>query len=123
MSKLLHMVITGCNQCPYCIYDGYYDMSSDSGYDCWHDNAPHIRLVDDGELKLYEDHDGPSVLDGVPEWCPLPNNDNNTVQPTTLCISCSRDSLTGIQDCGHHPTGMHNSATVTMCNGYERRII
>ena len=41
-----------------------------------------------------------------------------------ICLSCAKDSLTGIQDCGHHPTGhWSNDEVVRECEGWEPRRI
>lgn len=73
MSKILFLEITCCSQCPYLEYDSYYDMSTDSGWDCNHSNGKG-RIIDDAELKMLKHHDGPKLpVDTVPDWCPLPD--------------------------------------------------
>lgn len=72
MPKVLFLEITCCSQCPYFEYDFYYDMHTDSGFDCNHDDGR--RIIDEGELNALKDHDGPKLTAGViPDWCPLPD--------------------------------------------------
>ena len=72
--KIIIMEIESCSDCPYCRYDGYYDCSKDSGYDC---SAKNKRIIDDWD---WDNHNNPNRLkkdfdDGVdipmPDWCPL----------------------------------------------------
>lgn len=71
MTKILFLEITSCSQCPYLEADFYYDMHTDSGWDCNHSDGEG-RIIDEGELRALEHHDGPKLpADTVPDWCPL----------------------------------------------------
>lgn len=86
MAKKLELVIQSCEECPYLKYDGYYSMSTDSGYDCNHHKGGK-RIVDSGDIAKYEracrdykksletlfPQAGPALPDPftIPEWCPL----------------------------------------------------
>jgi len=73
MSKILLLEIKSCMDCPYYSYEPFYDMKHDSGWDCWHpdEEIEGTRVIDDGELRMLKDHDGPVHV--IPNWCPLPN--------------------------------------------------
>ena len=68
MNRILKKIITKCKECPYCRYDSYYDMSSNSGYDC---QLSDKRIVSDG--------DGNIDLIPIPEWCDLDLPPENAV--------------------------------------------
>ena len=65
MSKQVSVIVMSCQKCPYCRYDGHYDRSTDSGYDCKHDNGIG-RIVDDYDANR---GDWPAI----PATCPLPD--------------------------------------------------
>ena len=50
---LIDKVISKCTECIYCKYDGYYDRSQDSGFDCNY-NHGHKRIADDKEVVSYD---------------------------------------------------------------------
>ena len=66
--------ITKCDECPYCQYDGYYSIGTDSGYDCKKINK---RIIDEGDTMIHKN--GINVYKNepikIPDWCPLPDND------------------------------------------------
>lgn len=75
--KELYLLIKTCNTCPYCEYDGYYDMHNDSGYKCTC-NDSYNKIVDDSVFvnKSHPDRTTKLTPDGkikIPEWCPLPD--------------------------------------------------
>ena len=45
------IVAGSCHNCPYCRYDSYYSMSTDSGYDCEHEDGG--RIADDSQIEIY----------------------------------------------------------------------
>lgn len=72
MAKEIHIVVNSCIECPYCKYDGYYDRSHDSGYDCSHPNSPVNRIVDDWDVDN-PNNKKPKGWPDIPEKCPLKN--------------------------------------------------
>lgn len=73
MTKLIHLEITNCHECPHCRYDPYYPDLVDAGWYC-HEPVTaleysHRLLV--SELDVEEFGDPISI----PEWCPLPNGE------------------------------------------------
>ena len=63
--KILQLIIRNCSECPYSEYDPYYDMSSNSGWNC---NKGLGRIISDvgGEMT-----DISQIA--IPDNCPLPN--------------------------------------------------
>ncbi len=76
------IVNDSCHNCPYMEYDSFYSMSTDSGYDCTHEDGGRIandyhidqhrdKLKEAERLPLFpetvEDRDPMSI----PDWCPL----------------------------------------------------
>ncbi|MCK9445624.1 hypothetical protein M0Q50_01885 [bacterium] len=52
MKREIYLEIESCNECPYCEYDSYYSLSSDSGYDC---SQLHERIVNDWQISSYSE--------------------------------------------------------------------
>ena len=75
--KILTTQIYSCEVCPFCRYDGYYDRSRDSGYDCKHPDTPLGRIVDDWDVNN-SNNPNPSGWPTIPSNCPLPDY----VEPT-----------------------------------------
>ena len=76
------IVTDSCHNCPYSRYDSYYSMSTDSGYDCEHEDGG--RIADDSQIEIYrrkkeeaerlplfpEEVTDPNPM-SIPDWCPL----------------------------------------------------
>lgn len=78
--KKLELKITGCEECPFCHYDYYYDTRHDSGWDCNHPNSEHLRIIDEGPTggrtskSIQNMKRVKRILKTqVPKWCPLPD--------------------------------------------------
>ena len=67
MAKLIKLIVTNCNECPYHEYDPNYGMSYNSGYDC---NLTGNRIADDIGSKEPDLEKLP-----IPDWCTLNNID------------------------------------------------
>lgn len=63
MTRLLELVIIGCDDCPYFRYDAYYSRSTDSGYRCDHPKGPG-RIIDESKVKDIKNFP-------IPIECPL----------------------------------------------------
>ena len=69
--KKIGITVSNCSECPYCDYDGYYDCSRDSGYDC---TLSDKRIIDDWD---WDNQNNPNRLNQkvklipIPEWCEL----------------------------------------------------
>lgn len=72
--KRINLVVESCKDCPYSEYDGNYNISRDSGYDCGHYKAPYdCRIVDDSQIKKSSWNSNPEGWPEIPAWCPLKN--------------------------------------------------
>lgn len=75
MKRYLHVELDEktdtCSDCPYCVHDDYYSMSTDSGYDCFHPDSKVRRIVDDGALR------GTQQFPSIPTNCPLPRQQDH----------------------------------------------
>lgn len=77
--KKLELEIKGCEECPYCHYNCYYNMSQDSGWDCEHSDTKHSRIIDEGPNDISpkgtqaNDRIKRILKTQVPDWCPLPD--------------------------------------------------
>ena len=78
-----------CYHCPYARYDSYYSMSTDSGYDCTHEDGDgriasdyqidqHRKKETEAErLPLFpETVEDPDPM-SFPDWCPLEDHEEN----------------------------------------------
>ncbi len=63
--RKLELKLKTCEECPYFRYDPFYSMQTDSGYDCWNNDAPHMRIINDSQIgKIKWNYE-------IPDWCPL----------------------------------------------------
>lgn len=78
------LVENTCHNCPHMRYDSYYSMSTDSGYDCLHEDSDYGRIADDYEITQYQNKKDeaerlplfPEIVEdphplSIPDWCPL----------------------------------------------------
>lgn len=68
MTRKIDILVEGCDSCPLCVFDGYYDMTQDSGWDCVHPEG-NFRIADEGKPSA----DGVEARIGkpFPDNCPL----------------------------------------------------
>jgi len=88
--KKLNIIIETCDQCPYCVYNGDYNIGYDSGHDC---SQTGNRIYNDNEVaKFYnkrreykkslntlfpmDKSEEPEIPWKIPEWCPLEDVNN-----------------------------------------------
>ena len=66
--KQLNLQIKNCGDCPFCKYDHYYDMQTNSGFNCEHDQIGIKRILTDEKglftVGIISNHP-------IPDWCPL----------------------------------------------------
>jgi hypothetical protein len=72
--KIPEQIIQSCSDCPYCIYDSYYDGPRNSGYEC--KKANERRIIADWNLsnennknRLTKSKDYKGIP--IPDWCPF----------------------------------------------------
>lgn len=71
--KQLEITIKSCCECPYCQYNGDYNRSHDSGYDCVHPEMKgRQRIVDDWDVSN-SNNKHPKGWPEIPKECPLPD--------------------------------------------------
>ena len=77
------IVNDSCHNCPYMEYDSFYSMSTDSGYNCTHEDGDG-RIANDCQIDQYEKKqkeaerlplfpetvEDPNPM-SIPDWCPL----------------------------------------------------
>lgn len=85
VTKRIELVVYTCSECPYLVYDSYYDGVQDDGYDC---NKTGKRVADSGVLDKYaktkkeyresqktllpmSKEEIPPYPLSIPSWCPL----------------------------------------------------
>jgi len=75
--KKIELKISGCEECPFCNYESYYDKSQDSGWDCDNSNTKHTRIINEGptdrSLRGIQNRKKveKTLRTQIPEWCPL----------------------------------------------------
>lgn len=68
MKKIINLVVESCSECPYCRYDGNYNRSRDSGYDC---SQTGKRIVDDWDVNNINNENPAGWPIQIPDSCPL----------------------------------------------------
>lgn len=80
MAKLIHEIVESCDQCPYCIHDGFFPERR-SGYYCEHSQGSSEPIIEDSQfppLKRGEYASDRTVP--IPDWCPLDDAPAETVK-------------------------------------------
>jgi hypothetical protein len=72
--KLICKIVKNCDDCPYEDYNADYGMSYDSGYNCKHPKVSKRRIVDDNDFAVWKKKkENKNKLFPIPDWCPLPD--------------------------------------------------
>lgn len=85
MSRKIELIVNGCDDCPFCRYDGNYNIGFDAGWDCEHPDIDWFRIVDEGGYEQIRKGSGVESRIGhvFPDKCPLPKQTNTPVAVLT----------------------------------------